>query len=80
MLQVNAEALLVWSESIGSSKRPACPSSLGDMKGIGAVNNSRRSLQSQVSAPGLKMAWVPIGLRHLGSRVDDKFLACIPAR
>lgn len=81
MLQVNTEALMAWSESIGSkAKRLTCPSSLGETEGVGAVNNSRWSLQGQVSASGLNMARVPVGLGHLGSRVNDKLVACIPAQ
>ncbi|KAF5722747.1 hypothetical protein FMUND_2625 [Fusarium mundagurra] len=63
-----------------AAKPSTCPSSLDVIEGNSAVKASRRSLQSQVSASGLEMAWVPIGLRHLGSRVDDKSLTCIPGR
>lgn len=80
VVQINIEALFAWSDSIGSSKPSTCSSSLDVVEGASAVRASRRSLQSQVSASGPEMARVPVGLRHLGSRVDNKSLACIPGR
>lgn len=75
VVQVNIEALLAWSDSIGSSKPSTCSSSLDVVEGASAVRASRRSLQSQVSASGPEMARVPVGLRHLGSQVDNKSMA-----